>query len=171
MPVGLSGRAMVPPACSVVGLMAVRVRFPKLPTSTSPGAAATGWGAGPTGMAGPACRVATSIGVTALLPESATNAVAAPEAATDTAMATGADPTTMGVPARQVPRSTGVTLLESRLATSATPLPSLPPGATATASGSTPTPTTCSTCSVAVSISCNRSSPCVTTRSARPPGA
>ena len=56
-------------------------------------------------------------------------------------MATGSVPTAMGAPARQVPRSTGVTLFESRFATSATPLPPLPPGATATASGSTPTVT------------------------------
>ena len=85
--------------------------------------------------------MATSIGVTVLLPKSATNAVAAPEDATETAMATGSVPTAMGVPARQVPRSTGVTVFESRFATSATPLPPVPPGATATASGSTPTPT------------------------------
>ena len=46
MPVGFSGSPMVPPACSVAGLMAVRVRLPKLPTSTSPGAAAMVWGPG-----------------------------------------------------------------------------------------------------------------------------
>ena len=59
---------MVPPARSAVGLMAVSVRLPKLPTSTSPGAAAMVWGPGPTAMGAPACRVATSIGVTVLLP-------------------------------------------------------------------------------------------------------
>ncbi len=96
-------------------------------------------------MAAPGCRVATSIGVTVSAPASATNAVAAPGAVTATAMATGSAPTGIGVPARHVPRSTGVTLFESRLATSATPLPPLPPGATATASGSTPTPTWCTT--------------------------
>ena len=74
-------------------------------------------------MAAPGCRVATSIGVTELLPKSATKAVAAPEADMETAMATGSDPTAMGLPARQVPRSTGVTVFESRFATSATPLP------------------------------------------------
>src|ERR1700722_2800994 len=132
MPVGLSGSAMVPTTRIDVGLMAVRVRLPKLPTNTSPGAAATVCGAGPTPMAAPAVMVATSIGVTVLLPWSATNAVAAPEAATETATATGSDPTAMGGPARQVPRSTGVTLSESRFATSATPRPELPPGATAT---------------------------------------
>ena len=103
--------------------MAVSVRLPKLPTSTSPGAAAMVCGVGPTGMAAPGCMVATSIGVTVLLPESATKAVAVPEAVTATAMATGSVPTAIGVPARQVPRSTGVTLFASRFATSATPLP------------------------------------------------
>jgi hypothetical protein len=59
---------MLPPARSVVGLIAVRVRLPKLPTSTSPGVAAMVCGPGPTAMAAPGCRVATSIGVTVLLP-------------------------------------------------------------------------------------------------------
>ena len=85
-------------------------------------------------------------------------------------MATGSVPTAMGVPARQVPRSTGVTVFESRFATSATPLPPVPPGATATASGSTPVPTEWSTWCVAVSISCRESVPWVTTSNPLPPG-
>ena len=68
MPVGFSGSALLPPACRVVGLMAVRVRLPKLPTSTSPGVAAIVWGPGPTAMGAPGRRVAMSIGVTVLLP-------------------------------------------------------------------------------------------------------
>ena len=68
MPVGFSGSAMLPPACSVAGLIAVRVRLPKLPTRTSPGVAAMVCGPGPTAMAAPGCSVATSMGVTALLP-------------------------------------------------------------------------------------------------------
>ena len=47
MPDGFSGSAMVPPACRVSGLMAVSVRFPKLPTSTSAGVAAMVCGPGP----------------------------------------------------------------------------------------------------------------------------
>ena len=97
--------------------------------------------------------------------------MAAPEAATETAIATGSVPTAMGLPARQVPRSTGVTLFESRFATSAMPLPPVPPGATATASGSTPVPAACSTWCVAVSISCRESVPWVTTSSPLLPGA
>ena len=42
MPVGFSGSAMLPPACSVAGLIAVRVRLPKLPTRTSPGVGGDG---------------------------------------------------------------------------------------------------------------------------------
>ncbi len=121
-------------------------------------------------MAAPAVMVATSIGVTVLLPWSATNAVAPPGAATETVMATGSDPTATGGPARHVPRSTGVTLPETRFATSATPRPDVPPGATATASGSTPTPASCTTSWVAGSISCSSSSPWVTTSSPLPPG-
>ena len=68
MPVGFSGSVMLPPARSAVGLIAVRVRLPKLPTSTSPGVAAIVSGPGPTAMGAPGCRVATSIGVTVLLP-------------------------------------------------------------------------------------------------------
>ena len=97
--------------------------------------------------------------------------MAVPEAVTATATATGSVPTGMGLPARKVPRSTGVTLFESRFATSASPLPAVPPGATATASGSSPTPTLCTTSCVAVSISCSLSSPWVTTSNAFPPGA
>ena len=144
MPVGLSGSAMVPPACSVAGLIAVRVRLPKLPTSTSPGAAAMVWGPDPTGMAAPGCRVRDV---------DRRHRVAAEVGDERGRRARGrhrdGDGHRLGshrnglVPARQVPRSTGVTLFESRFATSATPLPPLPPGATATASGSTPTPTSC----------------------------
>src|SRR6516225_2958232 len=75
----------------------------------------------------------------------------------------------MARPARQVPRSTGVTESASRFATRATPLPPVPPGATATASGSNPTPTECTTSCVTGSISCSVSSPCVTTSSPASP--
>ncbi len=91
--------------------------------------------------------------------------MAAPDGAVYTATATGSLPTGIGVPARHVPRSTGVTEFESRFATSATPLPRVPPGATATASGSMLTPTERTTACVAGSTSCNVSSPWVTTSS------
>ena len=120
-------------------------------------------------MATPACKVATSIGVTVLEPKSATKAVAAPLGAVYTATATGSFPTGTGGPARQVPRSTGVTVFESRLATSAMPLPRVPPGATATASGSTPTPAERTTRCETGSTSCNPSSPWVTTSNPLPP--
>ena len=151
--------------------MGVSVWLVKLPTSTWPAATAIACGPGPTGMAAPGCIVEMSMGVTVLLPKSATNAVAAPDAPTKTARATGSVPTGTGRPARHVPRSTGVTVFESRFATSAMPLPPVPPGATATASGSTPTPVLRTTSWVAVSTSCSWSSPCVTTSSADPPGA
>ena len=168
MAVGLSGSGTVLPGCSVVALIGVMVLLEKLPTNTCPAETATVWGPGPTAMAGPARRVDTSIGVTRLLPKSATNAVA-PAGPTDTATATGWWPTAIGLPARQVPRSIGVTLSETRLATSAMPRPPVPPGATATASGSTPTPTECTTSWVAGSISDRVSFPCVTTSSPRWP--
>ncbi len=169
MPVGLSGRGMVAPARKVTGLIAVSERLEKLPTSTSPAATAIACGPGPTGMAVPACMVETSIGVTASLPKSATNAVATPVVPTKTVMATGSLPTVTAGPARHEPRSTGVTVFESRLATSAMPLPLVPPGATATASGSRPTAALCTTAWVAVSTSRNRSSPRVTTSRPAPP--
>src|SRR3974390_2562081 len=84
-------------------------------------------------------------------------------------MATGWWPTGMARPARQVPRSTGVTGSAARCATRATPLPLVPPGATATASGSTPTPTECTTSCVAGSTPSSVSSPCVTTSSPASP--
>ena len=152
-------------------MIGVNERLPKFPTKISPAATATTSGPGPTGMAAPACMVVRLIGVTALEPWSATNAMAAPDAAPDaaveTAMDTGWLPTAMGGPGLHVPRSTGVTVSESRFATSATPLPRLPPGATATASGSTPTPAERTTAWVTGSISCRVSSPWVTT--SRPP--
>ncbi len=68
MPVGFNGRRVPAPGFCVRASMGTSVWFPKLPTSTSPPATAIVCGPGPTGMAVPACSVATSIGVTVLLP-------------------------------------------------------------------------------------------------------
>ena len=86
-------------------------RLEKFPTSTSSAATAIACGPGPTGMAAPGCMVETSIGVTALLPKSATNAVATPVVPTETVMATGSLPTVTGRPGpprTQVDRGDGV---------------------------------------------------------------
>src|SRR3974390_3207889 len=115
MAVGLRGSATAAPGWSVDAVIGVSVRLPKLPTNTCPDATARVCGPGPTGIGGLASIVETSIGVTCLLPKAATNAVTAPVAAAETAMATGCVPTGIGGPARQLPRSTGVTLSEPRL--------------------------------------------------------
>ena len=120
---------MVPPARSVVGLIAVRVRLPKLPTSTSPGAAAMVCGPGPTGMAAPAAWWRRRSASPCCSPKSATNAVAAARGRhRDRDGHRLGCPPPSACPARHVPRSTGVTVFESRFATSAMPLPAGPAG-------------------------------------------